>query len=160
MKAHFFSGLVLAICLFASCSNEGASDQSGNEQAEQAQTEFPYPPLPAETRQRLWESSDYVDIIFYDSPVSVSQSDAPAIRSTLGMTTGQPAMPNPDCKPQGRISYMIQGEIVVEADFYNTDQCQYFLYLEDGKTVYAETLSASGKNFFTQIQEQFRNAVQ
>lgn len=158
MIVRFICGVVIAVSLCAACASDGAGDQTDKAQAEQP--EFPYPPLPADVRQRLWESSDYVDIIFYNSPISVSQNDAPAIRSTLGMTTGQPALPNPACKPQGRISYMIQGDIAVEADFFTTEQCQYFLFLENGKPAYAETLSPAGINFFNQIQEQFRNAVQ
>lgn len=158
MKKHYFVALCCASLLFGlvSC----ARDSSSNTDNQEATQTSSITALPADIRQSLWESCDYIDIIFYNSPISMSQEDQPAIRGSLSMISGQPAVPGENCKALGRISFMQQGVIMTEADFYSSEQCHYFQFLQDGKPTYAETLTPAGINFFAQIQQQYRNAVQ
>ena len=108
---------------------------------------------------RLLAECDYVDIIFFDSPVSMSQNDNAGIQNTLTFITRQVAKHNPDCKPMGRISYMIEGEIIAEGDFYCTDDCTYILFMEDNKPKYANVLSTNGVQFFQNILSQIQKQV-
>ncbi len=108
---------------------------------------------------RLLAECDYVDIMFFDSPVSMSQNDNAGIQSTLTFITRQVAKPNPECKPMGRISYMIKGDIIAEGDFYCTDGCTYIIFMEDTKPKYANVLSTNGVQFFQNIIEQIQKQV-
>ncbi|MDX1410303.1 MAG: hypothetical protein R3330_19265 [Saprospiraceae bacterium] len=142
------------------CNNSNSTKEEPASTPEAQDAAYPYPALPDELRARLWNTCDYVDIIFYESPVSMSQTEAPAIRGTLGYLAGTPAIPDANCTSLGRISFMQQGEIIIEADMYSQNNCHYFLFLQDGNVVYAEALSNAGMNFFRQVEQRFREVVQ
>ncbi len=118
-------------------------------------TGFPLPLF-----NRLLAECDYVDIIFYDSPASVSQDNKNSIRSALMFMEPEAAVINPDCKAIGRIAYMIQGEIIAEADIYASNGCSYMAFLENGQVVYANKLSQDGASFFSGILQQIEQARQ
>ena len=149
--------VVAMVCLFfmslVSCqSNEKAAD----DESQIAQVgSFPLPMF-----TRLMQECDYVDIIFFDSPASISQNDQRSIQSALMFMDPVAAQLDPTCKPLGRISYMIDGEIVAEGDFYCDDRCQYIAFVEEGKVVYANTLSGDGVSFFTNIIKQIERTQQ
>jgi len=115
--------------------------------------------IPEKVYLRLLAECDYVDILFFDSPVSMGQDDYAGIQSTLTFITKQIAKPAPDCKPLGRISYMIKGEIIAEADFYCSEGCTYMLFMEDNKPKYANVLSPNGIQFFQNILLQIQKQV-
>ena len=84
----------------------------------------------------------------------MSQDERRSIMASVMMASGHSVQPPAHCKPMGRISYMIEGQITAEADFYSSDDCQYMLFLTDGKVAYAETLSPQGVQFFQNITRQ------
>jgi len=122
-----------------SCGTQDKSESSG------------LPGIPDELRANLTQSCDYVDIIFYNSPASLSQSEPQSIRRALGFIGNAPAELNESCKPIGRISYISSGEITAEGDMYLSDQCQYIVFMEDNKPVYANTMTPPGVQFFQEI---------
>jgi hypothetical protein len=107
--------------------------------------------IPNELRAKLVQSCDYVDIIFYNSPASLSQTEPQSIRRALEFIGNEPASLNETCKPIGRISYISSGEITAEGDMYLSDQCQYIVFMEDNKPVYANTMTTQGVQFFQEI---------
>lgn len=113
-----------------------------------------------EAMRELWESSDAVDIIFYETNFSLSQTEKAAIQQTLGYFLPMPIAHNTSCKPIGRIAFLIQGEIRREADIYIHEGCQYFLWMEKEKPVYINPMSPQGVAFFDGIlkkgQDQFK----
>ena len=115
--------------------------------------------IPEKVYLRLLAECDYVDILFFDSPVSMGQDDDAGIQSTLTFITKEVAKPNADCKPLGRISYMIKGEIIAEADFYSSEGCNYMIFMEDNKPKYANVLSPNGIQFFQNILLQIQKQV-
>jgi hypothetical protein len=115
--------------------------------------------FPEEVYVRLLKECDYVDIMFFDNPVSMSQSDDAGIQSTLTYITRQVARINPDCKPMGRISYMIKGEIIADGNFYCSDGCSYIVFEEEGKPKYANELSTNGVQFFQNILAQIQRQL-
>jgi hypothetical protein len=137
------------LVLFAGCSN--------NEKKSADSTDLTS--IPETVYLRLLGECDYVDIIFFDSPVSMSQDDEAGIQSTLTFISKQLAKPDPDCKPLGRISYMIKGDIIAEGDFYCTEGCTYILFMEENKPKYANVLSPGGIQFFQNILLQIQKKV-
>ncbi len=115
--------------------------------------------IPEKTYLRLLAECDYVDIIFYDSQVSMAQDDAAGIQGTLTFINKQVAKPSSDCKPKGHIMYQINGDIIAEGDFYCSEGCTYIIFTEDNKPKYANVLSSSGIQFFQNILLQIQNRV-
>ncbi len=141
--------IACTLVLSAGCSNpKGKADKS---------TELTS--FPEAVYLRLLAECDYVDILFFESPVSMSQNDNAGIQSTLTFITRQIAKHNPECKPLGRIIYMIKGDIIAEGDFYCTDGCTYILFMEDDKPKYANELSSNGVQFFQKILLQIQEQV-
>lgn len=137
----------VALCAVHACKSNGST---GEDEATTEQTAIP--PLPAQVRNDLMRRCDYVDMIYYNAPISISQNDQTGVRSVVNFATPQPASPDPDCEPTGRISYIARGEIAAEADFYFTDSCRYLLFIENGEVVYGSTLSAGAVSFFDNIR--------
>ena len=115
--------------------------------------------IPDDLRSELVGSCDFVDIIFYNSPASMNQSDPRSIERAMGFISMQAPTMHESCNPIGRISYMSNGEIIAEGDIYLTENCQYIVFMVDNQPAYANILSQEGVVFFEQvlsgIQEQF-----
>ena len=144
---HFLIACCLAV-LTVGCAGD-TSDKSN--------TAEPLDSLPQALFQKLLRECDNVDIIFYDSPISMSQDQRASIRGALFFIDPIRVAPFSDCKATGRISYLINGEIAAEADFYCGDQCTYFIFMENNKPAYANAMSASGVDFFRNILKQIEN---
>ncbi len=134
-----------------------ACGEDGKQRADQGETiqSFPLPLF-----NKLLAECDYVDIIFYNSPASISQEDKGSIRSALMFMDPIPFQPKEECKSIGRIAYMINGEIVAEGDIHASPGCEYIAFLEEGKVVYSNKLSENGVNFFSGILKQIEQANQ
>jgi hypothetical protein len=149
---HLAIPYVLVLLVYGCQGNSG--DQAEDSTSATTTSAEPLPPLPQEIRDTLFAYADYVDMIFYESPISASQSERNTVRSVVYFPSMEPATPNPNCKPTGRLSFMIQGRIACEADFYFTDNCKYFLFIEHEEVVYGNKMSANAVNFFQNIISQ------
>ncbi|MEN0005953.1 MAG: hypothetical protein AAF798_17515 [Bacteroidota bacterium] len=173
-KIAFFA---LAISLVASaCQNSSNSATAENTETAPAANEAPtaaetpavdptpLPSIPEATMQQLFEQCDYIDYVFYYTNFSISQNEQASIRATLAHVSPQPAPMNPNCKPMGRIFYQVQGENVAEADFYFSQDCLYYIFMENNKPKYGNYMSEQGftffKNIFAQIQQQQQQQAQ
>ena len=150
---HISCLLLAGSLVLTACSESNGSSDSANKETHV--TGFPRPLF-----DKLLAECDYVDIIFYNSPASVSQTDKNSIRSALMFMEPEPATINPNCKAIGRIAYMIQGEIIAEGDIYASGGCSYLAFIEDGNVVYANKLSQNGSSFFSGILQQIEQARQ
>ncbi len=134
----------------------------------------PPPPAPAAVHQvnlpsitlaemeNLNVNCDFIDYTFYDPrlPMSISLDELSSIRQTLGHVSQAPPAPTAaNCKPSGRIFYQSKGEYILEAEFYFTDGCAFFVFFKDGKATYANDMADAGKQFFSNNIAQALKAV-
>ena len=132
-----------AILVWVGCANGEANEQTDDSDGLIS--------FPEEVYVRLLNECDYVDIMFFDSPISMSQSDAAGVQGTLSFITRQAATPGTDCKPMGRINYQIKGEIIADGNIYCSEGCTFIEFVVDNKPVYANELSQRGLQFFHNI---------
>ena len=100
--------------------------------------------------------ADYVDFIFFDLDFSMSLDDPNTVRLAVAMADAAPVNRPSDCPLMGRIFYLAQGERIGEANLYFSPGCTYLDWLEEGKPVRANVMSAAGKNL---LNTQFRNLI-
>ena len=107
----------------------------------------------------LYSIAQSVDIIFYKLPISVNQDDpASAKNSVLYIVPALPSISN-KCEAVGRMSWMSDGKIVREADFFLGQGCNYFEFMENGLPAYRNAMAPAGVEFFSTIVNQAKAAV-
>jgi hypothetical protein len=162
---RFIWTLFCLILLTSACQSGTNQEQNTQQEAPSATPQAPeatpaatLPSIPDATIKMLFDSCDYVDFVFHYTNFSISQNEQASIRGALAHISPQPAPMLPDCKPMGRIFYQVQGVNRVEADFYFSQNCLYYVFLENNKPKYANMMSEAGfnfyKNIFAQIQAQ------
>ena len=118
----------------------------------------PYPLLPMEMFEKLMAECTYIDYIFSDLPVSISQDQKGSIEQMISFFVRQaPSFLHPTCKPLGRSFYQIDGDIYIEADFYYAPGCTYYIFYQDNKPVYSAKMSQSGMEFFAKMMQSINN---
>lgn len=151
----FVAGFMI-MSLFACKSDNSQS----NAPAQSAPAQAVYPVLPAELHQKLYNQVDYLDFIFHDFPFSMSQKEKPSIQLNVSYIDKAPVMSIPqNCKAIARQFYQIEGEIILEADVYYGDNCNFYVFHENGKASYANMMSQNGVGFFQNIIQQAMNAA-
>lgn len=105
---------------------------------------------------KLYALADKVDVIFYNLPASVSQDDPESAKNTVLYI--MPAKPTNrgKCGALGRLSWLSEGKIIREADFFVGDSCHYLLFMKDGIPQYANQMGKPGIEFFTTIINQVK----
>lgn len=161
MNNKIFIALIGFLCmaLFACKSNN--SDQNVTEtQPVITAVDNPYPGPPDDLLMNLYDNCSAIDYTFSNMPASISQDEKASIQSMISFFSQRvsPTL-NPTCKPMGRAFYQINGEIVVEADFYFQPDCQYFIFFEGGKAMYSCEMSQSGAQFFSRMLVQIQGAT-
>lgn len=104
--------------------------------------------VPLETMQKLWNECDHVDYIFYDLPISMSLDEKASIQYSVRHVADEAAPLKPECKPAGRVSYHIKGNIALEGDFYFSNGCTYFVFFKDNKKAYANYMTDDAIQYF------------
>lgn len=174
IRKTFYLVLLLTCCclLITACKDDGAQ-QTAEEQAQQStgitsaaaasQAAGNQTPLPADDpmagltsihideMRDLWENCDFIDIIFYGNRMSLTQGDMESIRRTIGYLIPPPIQHNPACKPMGRITFMVKGDIRQEADIYAGDGCNYFIWMKNNKPAHINALTPEGAQFFVNV---------
>ena len=164
MRYIFLVTLFSAI-LF-SCKSESTNQGSNSKDSTETQvamnsnkpvlaaTDINYPSLTNDIIKNLAENCDYIDYIFYDLPISISQDNKQAIISNLNFLSRNvpSSIPNA-CKPMGRKFFHIDGEIILEADVYlnKEEGCFLYVFYENGKKTYANKISSDGVNFYSNV---------
>ena len=112
------------------------------------------PFLKAEDIQTLLATTETVDMIFFNLPISVSQDDpASAKNSVMYISPATPAVAE-TCQADGRMSWISQGTILREADFYLGQGCYQFVFMENNKPAYRNAMSVEAVQFFETIVKQ------
>lgn len=152
---RFGTLLIISITLFScqSGQQEPGANQQKQEQAATQQTadEKLYPSLPLDTLQMLWKQCDYIDYVFYYKDFSVSQNKSADIQGAVRYISEEVPVIQPNCQPIGRIFFQVQGENRLEADLHFSQGCTYFIFYENGKKTYANSIMPAGVQFFNQI---------
>ncbi len=158
----------LAVFIWACGSGTGEEKATtttpANDQAATTASPNTLPGYPQEKVKILFDSCDYVDVIFYYEDFSINQKNPKDIRGMLSyISTAVPATLNSGCQPIGRIFFQINGRNAAEADIFFQQECLYLLFYEDSKYTYSNNLTQSGINFFSNIFAQVnaqKNAAQ
>lgn len=102
--------------------------------------------------QNLASEADFIDFIFYQMDISVSQGDKASIQQTTQFLTvdGKPSAMN--CPAIGRLSIQSKGKIIREADIHiQGTSCAYFTLIEHKKPVGTCLISPDGRKFFDSL---------
>lgn len=148
---------LIALFFFTACQN--SSDSATQDAPAQTESTTPtgqvmLPAMPADVKQKLFNECTAVDYIFYDEPFTMSLVEKQAIQYVVSHIGDAPAAINPACKPNGHISYQINGDIFLEADFYYLNGCTYFIFTRQQEKVYASNMTQEGLNYINnQIQQ-------
>jgi hypothetical protein len=141
--------------LVISCNSNQKTNTPAVAVAESTAAKFKLPSLPQAEMERLIKEATFIDYIFYDLPFSISQDNQPSIHANLKLISSGVLDNLPlNCKPIGREFFQINGEIVHEADLYFSDGCYGYVFLKDGKPIYANKLTEAGMTFYTKIVNQ------
>ncbi len=146
---------LVGLFMIAACQANSSSEdnQDGRDTRQSMPAVQPETPgsITVEEMKRIYDSCDYVDVIFYESSVSMSQTDQSGIRRTIQFVSTRPATTNPGCSPIGRISFMIAGNIVTEADIYMGEGCNYFSFLRNGNVYAVNEMTPDGIRLFSKF---------
>ncbi len=152
--------VLLAIFLFSSCGEtEKKKGMAKDELWETKSNEVKVSTLPSitfEEMKEIYESCDFIDIIFYNVEFSMSVNNKTNIQKMVGFVSTNVATINPACKAMGRIFFQKDGALLVEADMYYDDQCRYFVFQKNGKNAYANDITPEGQAYFARIFSQVK----
>ena len=147
--------IVFFTVLIMGCGNTSSSEKEGEstvtEQAPAPAFEKLYPSLPTERMQELFNTAEYIDFVFYYTNFSMNQADKASIKATLSHVAVEVPEINPGCQPIGSIFFQSQGKELIQAESYFTDQCIYFIWLENGQRTYANKMTPNGFKFYEQV---------
>lgn len=107
-----------------------------------------------EDMHELYYSCNSLDMIFYNTNFSLSQTDTNQIRTTLEYLLPSPVQHNPACKPRGRATFWVDGELSHEADIYLGENCNYFVWVDGTKPIHINPMNHRGIDFFTKVLTQ------
>jgi len=113
------------------------------------------PSISMEKMKTIWEKCDYIDFLFYKTNFSMSMDKKDSIQGTVRHVAQETPTLNPACKSIGRVFFEIQGETFIEAEIFFQDGCQYFVFYENKKKVYANHMSQEGIAHYTNLFKQF-----
>lgn len=112
------------------------------------------PSVPLKLLEDIWKEGSQVDYIFYNYPFTMSLTDTASIRYAVRHIAENPAPLKPECKPAGRVTYQIKGNIVLEGDFYFSTGCTYFVFEESRQKKFSNYMTDEGITYFNnQIQQ-------
>lgn len=151
--ALFF--LICAITLFVNCK----PDPSNLSTTRSAVTFSPNG-ITAEYVQLIVDSCSHVDMIFNDFPISISQTEESSIIGDLTYLSPITMSSIPaNCKPLGRKVYNGNGRVLIEADLYFTEGCQFMIFIQNEQALFGNQMNEKGINFYNnlldQVQQQY-----
>ncbi len=134
-----------------SCKQAKPADQP---KEEELASPYKYPALGNQELTSLFAVAEKADMIFYNHPFSINQDDAKSAKNSVLYVSPSPVEIHETCKPLGRLSWIADGKIVKEADFYMDSVCHYFVFMTNNQPVAANAMSEAGVLFFTNIFQQ------
>ncbi len=112
--------------------------------------------IPQEEVENIVNNCSHIDVIFNDMPISMSMNDRDAILNDLSYVSPEPIseIPNNCAKPIGRKVFNGNGEIMLEADIYFSQECVFFAFIKDEKLLFGNKMNQKGINFYNNIIKQ------
>ncbi len=149
----FFAFSLMACEQYKPGEEQDATDKPSTETPEASEANASvdmYPSFSFDSLKYLWEHCDYLDVLYYDLPASMSMTDTNSIRQMLGIIAAAPAPRRTDCGPAiGRLFFQIDGENYAQADLYFSDKCKFFVFVDDkGKARWGNLLTDRGVAYF------------
>lgn len=152
--------IFLALSLFVtlSCKNQKKSSDKNPEETGQLEKETTsqqsfLTALPADIFKKVYAEADYLDVIFENLPFSMSQENNASIRQILNHVDNKPPQTIPaNCPLFGQQLYMKNGEIILEADFFHSEGCYYYIFKHNGKKYY-NGMTQTGITFFDNLKK-------
>lgn len=144
-----------SIVALSSCKSEKAGETTTDTPtADTTSVTTGYPAMGTQDIAMLYSQVDKVDIIFYNLPISVNQEDPTSAKNTALYVS--PASPRirEQCQALGRLTFMSDGEIIREADVFCEPGCEYLLFIENNKPIYANAMGHAGIAFFNNVRRQ------
>ena len=149
----------------------GPGDSLSQNQKDQAISELnqvrqsQLPPLSKEWANRLFNSTTYLDFIFYNVSYTLSMNESQSIKQFISGIGTKHVFQDKNCPSQGRIFFQEEGNVFMEADIhYIENQCAYLVFFIGNKAMFANELNDSGKEMFRNYlgsgQQNIRNQVQ
>jgi len=145
--------LLLLAFLFTCCQqNKSGEQQAATSAAETSAATQPstdtLPSAPFNLIEKLWKECTQVDYIFYNYPFTVSLDEKASIQYSVRHIAETPAPLKPECQPTGRVTYQINGNIVLEGNFYFSEGCTYFVFYKNQEKLYANYMMPEAVEFF------------
>ncbi len=153
--------MLLTLFLFSSCGGK-KEEKKGMDKDKMWATKSnevkvsTLPSITFEEMKAIYEDCDFIDIIFYNVEFSMSVNNKSNIQKMVGFVSTNAAQVNPACKAMGRIFFQKNGALMIEADMYYDDQCQYFVFQKNGKNAYANDITPEGQAYFARIFSQVK----
>lgn len=119
-----------------------------------------FPTLPMEILSTLVAECDYIDLIMYNPQFSMSQNDQASVKGSIAQIADQVPMHNPANRPVGHIFYQAKGETILEADLYLGAGGSYFIFYQQGKPTFANSMTQTGINFYGNILSRLQGGGQ
>lgn len=145
---QLLSSFILLTLIF-SCKNQ----EEKKPEKQQAQIkEINLPPVTNDMINKMLMEVDYIDYIFHNLPISVSQDEKESINSNIVFIKNEAVSSIPaNCKPIGRKFFNIKGETYLSADIYFGEGCAVYIFLDGEKPVYANKMTEQGIIFYNNI---------
>lgn len=151
MKQVFYS--IMLAFVFFSCNQDKPTPPAANTPPPAAPAAT-LPSVPLAELEKLWQEGTQVDYIFYNYPFTMSLSEKPAVQNAVRHIAEAPAPLKPECKPMGRVTYQVQGEITLEGEFFFSQGCTYFVFEKNRVKTYANYMTDAAIQYFNAQIEQ------
>jgi len=147
--------LVCSFIIF-SCKTESNAAKTTSPNLEQS---TPLPAVPESYLINMYQNVDHIDYFFRNTNFSISQDEKTATQAFIATLSPGPASKVSDtCKSPLRMTFLAQGNIMVETEMYMTDDCLYVEYYIDGKKTYQSNYTEPGYNFLVNLIKQAAGA--
>jgi hypothetical protein len=168
--------ILASILLISACGDgnkkleEGSDASISQNQKEESISELnqirqsQLPPLSKEWAERLFNTTTYLDFIFYNVSYTLSMNESQSIKQFISGIGTKHVFQDKNCPSQGRIFFQEEGNVFMEADIhYIENQCAYLVFFIGNKAMFANELNDSGKEMFRNYlgsgQQNIRNQV-
>lgn len=112
------------------------------------------PSVPLDTLRMLYNESNYIDYLFFELPVSMSQNTQADVQGALSYISAETPVRPAGCQPIGQIFYEVRGNTRLRANLYFSPGCVYLEFLDGEQPKYANKLMPGGIEFFNNLLRQ------
>lgn len=161
---RYYTLTILSLVFFFSCKNEPTTqNQTAAPTAPATQQSAPtassaplsnLPMIPREEYEALANNTNAIDLIPFGTNISMNITDKASCYQFVSEHILDTQVAEMPCdKPNGRIFFNKDGNSILEANIFYTEQCQYLVfYKPDTNTpIYATQISDQGKKYFDTI---------